>query len=161
MKTKSALWLIAGIILTAAMLFGLASFISHSTHSTLSNREVALICTTDMATQFHIHPNLKIVINESVQEIPANIGVNATCMNPLHTHDASGILHIESPEKRDFSLGDFFAVWGQPFSKDQILDYKIDAEHQILVTVNGASVDSYENTILRDHDQIVITYENK
>ena len=30
----------------------------------------------------------------------------------LHTHDASGIVHIESPDKRDYTLGQFFDVWG-------------------------------------------------
>jgi hypothetical protein len=32
----------------------------------------------------------------------------------LHTHDASGIIHIESPDERAYTLGNFFDVWGQP-----------------------------------------------
>lgn len=114
-----------------------------------TNREVALRCTTDMATQFHIHPQLKIMINGAPQEVPANIGIGARCMNALHTHDASGTIHVESPEKRDFTLADFFAVWGKPFSQDQI----------IRETVNGIEVKDYENTVFRDKDQIVIYYE--
>ena len=129
--------------------------------ASLTNRQVALICTTDMATQFHIHPILRIIANGKPQEIPANIGIKGGCMNPLHTHDASGVLHVESPEKRDFTVADFFAVWGQPFSKDQILNYKADAMHPIRTSVNGTSVDTNENTVLRDKDQIVITYGNE
>ena len=34
----------------------------------------------------------------------------------LHTHDATGILHIESPDSRSYTLGNFFDVWGQPLS---------------------------------------------
>lgn len=45
---------------------------------------------------------------------------NTSSNNPIHTHDDTGIIHIESPVKRDFTLADFFAVWNKPFSKDQI-----------------------------------------
>src|SRR5207244_304602 len=84
--------------------------------SSKTNREVVLACTTDMATQFHIHPHLDIVILGQKQEIPADIGIVAGCMNPIHTHDQSGQIHIESPEKRDFILADFFAVWNKTFT---------------------------------------------
>jgi hypothetical protein len=111
-----------------------------------------------MATQFHIHPNLQIIVNGKQQVIPANIGIGPTCMTSIHTHDASGQIHIESPEKRDFTLGDFFAVWQQPFSSTQVLGYKADATHRIAVTVNGTAVSTYENTVMNDGDSIVITY---
>ena len=124
-----------------------------------TNREVALTCTTDMATKFHIHPHLEIVVNGRREEILANIGIKLTCMNALHTHDTSGVIHVESPEHRDFTLSDFFAVWNKPFNKDQILDYKADSRHAIRETVNGKDVLDYENTVLRDKDQIIIIYQ--
>ncbi len=124
-----------------------------------TNREVALTCTTDMATQFHIHPHLEILINGKREEIPANIGIKPICMNALHTHDTSGTIHVESPEQRDFTLADFFAVWNKPFNKDQILDYKTDSQHAIVETINGKEILDYENTVLHDKDQIVITYK--
>ena len=124
-----------------------------------TSREVALICTTDMATKFHIHPVLKIIIAGVEQKIPANIGITGLCMNSIHTHDDSGTLHIESPVQKDFMLGDFFAVWGKEFSQNQILDYKIDNTHAIVVTVNSKSVDTYENTVMKDKDDIVIEYK--
>jgi len=127
--------------------------------SSKTNREVALTCTTDMATQFHIHPHLEIFINGQKQEIPANIGVRPTCMNSLHTHDNSGVIHIESPEKRDFNLADFFAVWEKTYNKEQILDFKVDADHVIRQTVNGKEVQDYENLILRDGNKIIIYYD--
>lgn len=126
-----------------------------------TNRDVALLCTTDMATQFHIHPILTIVINGEAQIIPANIGIRPTCMNSLHTHDISGAIHVESPEMRDFTLADFFAVWGKTFTKDQILDSVVDGTHVIRETVNGKGVTDFENTILYDKEEIVISYEVK
>ncbi len=157
-KSSSGWWILGGIIVVVVGLFFLGR---GGSTSGKTNREVALACTTDMATQFHIHPQLKIIANGQPQEIPANIGIGLTCMNAIHTHDNSGTIHIESPEQRDFTLADFFAVWNKPFSKDQILDYKLDSGHIIKVMVNGAPVDTYENTVLRDKDQIVISYEKK
>jgi hypothetical protein len=123
-----------------------------------TTREITLACDREHS-YFHIHPVLSIVANGERQEIPANIGIKPTCMTAIHTHTADGVIHVESPEVRDFALSDFFAVWEKPFNKDQVLDFKADATHRIRITVNGQEVDTFENTILRDQDQIVILYE--
>jgi hypothetical protein len=34
------------------------------------------------------------------------------CISPLHTHDNSGVIHIESPTETSFTLGQFFSEWG-------------------------------------------------
>jgi hypothetical protein len=38
----------------------------------------------------------------------------------LHTHSADGIIHMESPVKRIYTLGNFFDIWGQPRSRRQV-----------------------------------------
>ena len=159
-KSRTKYWII-GTILAAALLLVWGRIAGDSAKAKRTNREVALACTTDMATKFHIHPQLEIIIDGQKQEIPVNIGITNFCMNALHTHDTSGVIHVESPEKRDFTVADFFAVWGKPFSKDQILDSKADDTHMIKVTVDTVEVDSYENTVLRDGEKIVISYEIK
>lgn len=146
-------------ILVVVVLVVIVAFAMKDDGSKLTSREVALTCTTDMATKFHIHPMLEIYLLGERQPIPANIGIQPTCMTSLHTHTPDGEIHVESPYKKDFTLGDFFAVWQQPFSKDAILDRTTDAEHTISVLVNGEPVDTYEHTILRDKDVIVIRYE--
>ena len=156
--SHAGVWIIG---ITVAVVAILALIISQNTPPTKTNREVALSCTTDAATQFHIHPKLTILISGQEQTIPAEVGASGLCLHPLHTHDASGVIHIESPEKRDFTLADFFAVWDKPFTKDQILDYRADDRHVIRETVNGNEVQTYEQTILRDNDAIVIAYEEK
>ena len=156
-QSSSIVYWIIGVITVVVVLI-IVFLASKSSTSSKTNREVALTCTTDMATQFHIHPNLKIMINGQKQEIPTNIGVKTNCMNSLHTHDNSGVIHVESPEKRDFTLADFFAVWNKAYNKNQILDYKVDDNHLISQTVNGIEVQDYESTILRDNDKIVIYY---
>ena len=150
------------ILSLAVIVIGLIVFLTVKySGPSKTNREVALACTTDMATRFHIHSDLEIVINGEKQLIPADIGISPICMNALHTHDTSGQIHIESPQKRDFTLADFFAVWNKTYNKDQLLDNKLDGQHTIRETVNGEEIEDYENTILRDDDKIVIFYEEK
>ena len=127
----------------------------------MTSREVALLCTTDMATEYHIHPEVYIRINGQEEIIPINIGIKPNCMTSIHTHSSDGIIHVESPIAKDFTLGDFFAVWQKDFSKDKILDSTVDSNTEIVVTVNGELVDTYENTKLKDKDKIVILFQNK
>jgi len=136
-------------------------FVGTDQPSTRTNREVALACDREMAEGFHIHQTLEIVANGEKVLVPANIGVQATCMTALHTHTPDGLIHVESPEKRDFMLADFFAVWDKPFNKDQILDFKVDETHTITMQINEVLVETFENTVLKDGDRIVITYGSK
>ena len=160
MKNKT-LWWIIGIMIFIAVLFAWGDIAARNKVSSETTRDVAMSCTTDMATRFHIHPHLEIKINGTDVAVPADIGISNTCMHPLHTHDATGTIHVESPVQKDFTLSDFFAVWNQPFSKDQILNNKADDTHTITMTVNDKPVDTFENTVLRDNDQIVISYQSK
>lgn len=152
------IWIVSGALFVT-IAFWMTT--SNSGLSEKSSREIALACTSDMATQFHVHTNLEIIDNGASFDIPDNIGVRSNCMNAIHTHGEKGKIHVEAPVKKDFTLGDFFAVWGRPFSKDQLLDNKADATHQIRVTVNGQEVNTFENTVLKDDDSIRITYGSK
>jgi len=128
---------------------------------TLSSRQVALQCTTDMATQYHIHPELRIVINGIETPIPPNIGIIPGCMNSIHTHEGGGVIHVEAPVQKDFTVGDIFAVWKKDFSKQKIFDTEVTEATEIVMTVNGERVETYENTLLRDKDKIVISLQKK
>lgn len=165
MQSNDRTGLLIGIFVVAILLVGVALSMfsppSDDPKPQKTNREIALGCTSDMATKFHIHPKLEIVINGERRQIPKNIGVQPSCMNPLHTHEEDGTLHVESPEQRDFTLADFFAVWNKPFTREQILDQKTDGEHVIRVMVNGKPSEEYENLVLRDKDSVVISYETK
>lgn len=84
---------------------------------------------------FHIHARLTIFVNGRSEKVPYGVGIadpqveqsahgpvvgNGSCFSWLHTHAADGIIHIESPVQRTFTLGNFFDVWGQPLSKTQV-----------------------------------------
>jgi hypothetical protein len=46
------------------------------------------------------------------------------CIYWLHTHAPDGVIHIESPTQRIYTLGDFFDEWHQPLSSTQVADAK-------------------------------------
>ena len=94
-----------------------------------------LQCQTSEQVLFHIHAHLTIFVNGVARQVPAAIGIpgaqgqstpsgvfigGGTCFYWLHTHAADGIIHIESPVHRTYTLGDFFREWGQPLSPSQI-----------------------------------------
>ena len=75
-------------------------------------------CDAQEGQRIHIHMHLVIVDRLQRVDIPARIGIpeGKRCIYWLHTHTSDGILHIEAPQNRSFTLGDFFAVWGQPLT---------------------------------------------
>lgn len=109
--------------------------------------------------RYHYHVQLTIVIDEEQQLIPADTGVSANCMRPVHTHDDSGKIHIETEQRREATLGDFFTIWGQPFNSRQILDYKVDEEHTLEMRVDGDPSNDFENLVLADDMDIVIEFK--
>lgn len=150
------LLIVIAIILSAIWFLNLNSAKDEETNFNLMNE-----CIQHVSLSLHIHSHLEIVINGEKQIIPANIGVSPSCMRPVHIHDQTGTIHIEWKRKRDFPLADFFRVWGKTFSQSQILDQRVDQNHEIIMTVNGKKSEEYEKFIMRDGDRIVIIYQEK
>ena len=65
----------------------------------------------------HIHTSLVVKVNGREKEVPAGIGIDAASghIAALHTHDTSGLIHLESAkESDDYTLEQFLTVWGMP-----------------------------------------------
>lgn len=100
----------------------------------------------------HWHTQLSLFIDDKAQEIPADIGIGIT-HNPIHTHDATGEIHLEFSglvKKSDLALGKFFEIWGKKFS----LDGKM-----VKMTVNGKENTELESYIMKDKDVVEIRYQ--
>ena len=109
----------------------------------------------------HWHPHLAIVIDGTKQEIPANIGIGIT-HNPIHTHDATGEIHLEFEglvKKSDITLGTFVEVWGKTFNASCIFDACAGNGKTVRMTVNGKENTEFENYVMRDKDEIEIRFE--
>ena len=75
----------------------------------------------------------------------------------LHTHDRSGVIHIESPTTRDYTLGQFFGVWGVRLSKTCIGG--LCSSTPIHVWVNGIRfLGDPTGLVLASHQEIVVAY---
>jgi hypothetical protein len=116
-------------------------------------------------TAIHVHPYLRIMINAQNVAIPANVGIgnSGACFEPMHTHDASGIIHIESPNtSTQYTLSQFFQIWNVTyhtvtvdgtqhpivFNSTDILGFKADASHKIVLLVDGKPSSDYGSLVL-------------
>jgi hypothetical protein len=117
-------------------------------------------CESGERLEYHVHARLQVIIEGQPAPIPANIGVKpGECIYWLHTHTDDGLIHVEAPSEAEYTLGQFFAIWGEPLSSTQILDKTTDAEHTMRVTVNGSLFDGDPTQItLTDQKLIVIEY---
>jgi hypothetical protein len=123
-------------------------------------------CDTSEQTLFHIHAHLTIFVNGVPKQVPAAIGIpgavaeqtpagpfigSGNCFYWLHTHAADGIVHIESPVQRTYTLGEFFDEWGQPLGTDQVGP----AKGHVTVIYNGRVFEGNpRNVPLTAHAQI-------
>jgi hypothetical protein len=104
----------------------------------------------------HIHVHVSIIIAGREQVIPAEIGSRPAGDLPVHTHDSTGLIHIESPQLREFRLRDFFAVWGKSFNSREVLGHFASRAHPLTMTVNGQLSNAFGSLVLHDGDRIVI-----
>ena len=100
----------------------------------------------------HLHPSLNVLVNGKSISVPKNIGIDSSLhkdhsldqygaegVAPLHTHDDSGTIHVESTVNRNYTLGEFLNIWG------------IDLNGKtIKLTVDGIPVSDHRNHVLED-----------
>lgn len=95
----------------------------------------AIRCGATEQLTYHIHAHLAVYVHGAPRTLPAGIGipgaalqqtpqgpiaVGGQCYYWLHTHTTDGVIHIESPAKRIYTLGEFFDEWHQPLSAGRV-----------------------------------------
>jgi hypothetical protein len=108
----------------------------------------------------HIHQHLDIYVDGRKVPVPALIGIDpATGYAPLHVHDTSGVIHVESPTVRSYTLGEYFAVWGVRFTPGCLGGDCTGSGRSLRVYVNGR-LDQADPTALtlEPHQEIVVAY---
>jgi hypothetical protein len=88
--------------------------------------------------------------------VPQGIGIyDGQFLTELHTHDASGIMHVESPVAKNFDLGQFFGVWGVRLTDDCIGGYCREVTPWTMY-VNGQAYQGDPSAlVLKEHQEIV------
>src|SRR4029453_11745206 len=111
-------------------------------------------------TAVHIHQHLDLFVDGREVPVPAGIGIDpAVGYAPLHTHDASGVIHVESPTDRTYTLGDFFAVWGVRLTPSCLGGYCAGGGRQLRVYVDGRAYPGDPTTLaLAAHQELVVAF---
>ena len=108
---------------------------------------------------YHTHALLHVYVNGRPVTVPANIGLPLKGrFSPIHTHDTSGVIHMEAAHPYPFTLGDFFIVWGVRFSSTQLGAYTNSAHNRVWVYVNGKPIRYPKSYVMKAHDNIVVAY---
>jgi hypothetical protein len=132
-KRRRTLWIsaIVGLVVVVVAAIVIGSVVTnHNAHAnnssttTLTSDNPAypvvdnIACQTSEQLAYHIHAHLSVYINGQSFALPAQIGIapDSSCYYWLHTHDTSGIIHIESPSSKVYTLGTFFREWHDYFS---------------------------------------------
>ena len=139
---------------------------NNDTFRTIPTNTSGITCDKVEHLVYHNHTKLVIKIQNETQNIPAGIGIIPNdCIFWLHTHDDSGIIHVESPIKTAFSLDQFLKVWDifdnssfiENFSKNNM------TANVSMITENGSQsqLDNYKNIILENNAIITVDLVNK
>lgn len=119
-------------------------------------------CLTTEQVTLHIHSHLALFVDGKQLQVPAHIGIAPVppqgCLYWIHTHDATGIIHIESPQLQapggnPFTLGMFFDIWGEPLTAHDVAGKR----GAVMAYVNGMLWRADPRSIpLSAHQQIVL-----
>ena len=119
-------------------------------------------CLLNMPTAYHIHAHLTIYVDGVAQQIPELVGVHyqepSRCFYNIHTHDRTGKIHIEFAAPTTVTLGNFFNIWGQPLTPDNVAG--ITGKPIAVYSTENATVTPVENNWgsieLTTHKEITI-----
>ena len=103
--------------------------------STQTGKVDGIACRPIEQLQYHIHAHLAVYVGGALRALPGGVGIPGSsvvqsaegpvatggqCIYWLHTHAPDGVIHIESPVRRIYTLGNFFDEWHQPLSASQV-----------------------------------------
>jgi hypothetical protein len=115
---------------------------------------------------FHNHTKLVVKIQNKTQNIPGGLGIIPNnCIFWLHTHDESGIIHIESPLNQTYTLGQFLNIW-KTFDNSSFINNlsAVSDNHDINIFSNGVAIDpssiDFNSIPLKDKSIITMDIRN-
>jgi hypothetical protein len=138
-------------------------------------------CTTGEQLAVHYHADVQIYVNGVLRPLPGGIGIvlpdgtdsphltsngATSCIYSLHSHDATGIVHVESPDNRAYTLGNLFDLWGQHLSTTQFMTYPVNATHKLAIVVYDAAgakkiiTGDPSKVVISAHETLIIQYNS-
>lgn len=109
----------------------------------------------------HEHADVQVFVNGEPAAIPVNVGIDDVDgdVESVHTHSGDGVVHIESNAIAEFTLGQFFDVWGVRLSATCLGGFCESGEDTLQVFVGGEEVTTGIRSVpLDDQTVIVVTF---
>ena len=107
----------------------------------------------------HIHANLRVFVHGTEYPVPVDVGIDGADVASLHTHTGDGLVHVESSTVDEFTLKQFFDVWGVRYTSTCLGAYCNGPEGELRVFVDGQEFTGDPETIpLEEESVIVVTY---
>ena len=130
----------------------------------------------------HDHVHLDVIVNGRKITVPAGVGLaepvdRGPCQppvgdcatrhfftaevanSPLHTHSASGLIHVEPDRRGTYTLGQFFDEWGVRLDSSCIGGYCTGGGKELRVFVDGRRVSGDpRKIILANRQEIAVVY---
>ncbi len=128
---------------------------------------------------FHVHAHLDVFVDGQPIVVPAGLGIGGDpnarvgtengqavaglsgtcskpCISPLHTHDDTGVLHVENDKERQITLGQLFTEWGVRFTADCVGGYCApDKPHKVYVGGQQFTGDA-STIVLKNLEEIAV-----
>ncbi len=165
------------VILIGALIFGLIR--NNNSPSTTGSLQPAngqtvdgIECQANEGVVIHNHVMLDLYVNGQQQNVPAGVGIVQSgltpCLYALHVHDGyPNLIHIESPVKKTYTVGELFDIWGQELTDKSFMGNPIDAQHKLTIEIydeNGKLVQTYtgkpRDLAFTNHQTFVFKYNS-
>ncbi len=126
----------------------------------LADRLDALKLPTTGDDPVHYHVMLTVYVDGKKTTVPSELGSQqgGSVGSPINTHEANGVIHVESPAQFPYALGDIFGVWGVLFNSRALGGYVASGSNKISVFVDGKPVSQTSTLPLKDQANIVVAY---
>jgi len=138
----------------------------------------------------HDHVHLDVIVDGKKVTVPAGVGLaepvdNGPCKpqtsavsecsaaagdfytafvanSPLHTHTASGMIHVEADRPGRYTLGQFFDEWGVRLNESCLGAYCAGGGKELAVFVDGHRVNgSPRDVVLANRQEIAVAFGNR
>jgi hypothetical protein len=111
-------------------------------------------------TAVHFHVHLDVLVDGRPVPVPADLGIGEQGLSELHTHDTSGVLHIEAPSTgKRYSLGQLFAEWNVRLDATDLGGLRAGTGRTLTAYVDGRKQTGDPAAIaLTPHREIALVY---
>ena len=122
----------------------------------------SIFCDQLEQTAVHYHALVYIYINGQQVQIPQGVGIasDGSCYYWMHTHDNTGVVHMEAPSGRDFTLGNFLNIWSTKFAQLGYRNELSSADGWTVYIGSQKYNGDFHNIVLKSHMVVTLAYNS-